>query len=65
VARQRFEKVSPPGAALLFGSTSPGFGILEVGADGAWGYRFEDGQGAPVHCCAAPPGGRCRPVPCR
>jgi hypothetical protein len=63
--RERFEKVSPPGAALLFGSTSPGFGILEVGADGAWGYRFEDGQGAPVHCCAAPPGGRCRPVPCR
>ena len=62
---ERFERVSPPGAELLFGSTAPGFGVLEVGADGSWAYRFEDAQGAALHCCAAPPGGRCRPVACR
>ncbi len=62
---ERFEKVSPRGAALLFGSTSRGFGVLEVAADGSWAYRFEDGEGAPLDCCAAPPGGRCQPVACR
>jgi hypothetical protein len=60
---QRFEHVSPRGAALLFASVRWGYGILEVGADG-WRYRFEEDDGTPLHCCTALGAGRCEPVAC-
>lgn len=60
---QRFEAVSPRGAALLFGSVRWGYGVLEVGA-GGWRYRFEDVDGAPLHCCTALGNGPCEPVSC-
>ncbi|MEI7704916.1 MAG: metallophosphoesterase [Deltaproteobacteria bacterium] len=61
---ERFSSVSAPGARLLFASTSPGFGILEVGAGGSWSYRFIDDQGRPVQCCASVSRGPCKPVTC-
>ncbi len=60
---QRFEAVSPAGAALLFGSVRWGYGVLEVG-QGGWRYRFEADDGAPLYCCTALGAGRCEPVAC-
>jgi hypothetical protein len=61
---ERFKQVSAPGARLLFASTAPGFGVLEIGPDGAWTYRFVDVGGRPLHCCAAAPRAPCTPVTC-
>jgi hypothetical protein len=61
---ERFDKLSVPGAKLLFASTSWGYGRLEVAAEG-WTYRFEDDRSTPIHCCAAKGSGACRPVKCR
>jgi hypothetical protein len=58
-----FDPVSAPGTALLWASTAPGFGILEVHPAG-WSYRFLDGAGRPLHCCQASAGGACRPTSC-
>ncbi len=61
---ETFDRVSVPGATLLFASTSPGFGVLEVGADASWSYRFLNDRRQALHCCAAAPGRRCVPLPC-
>jgi 3',5'-cyclic AMP phosphodiesterase CpdA len=61
---ERFKAVSAPGASLLFASTVPGFGVLEVGPAGSWSYRFIDGSGRPLHCCTATARGPCKPVTC-
>ena len=58
---ERFDRVAPPGARLLFASTAWGFGRLDVGADG-WSYCFENDRGQPIHCCAATGRGPCQPV---
>jgi hypothetical protein len=60
--RERFERTAR-GGALLFASTTPGLGLLTV-RDGGWAYRFEDTQGASLHCCAAAGAGRCEPTRC-
>ncbi len=60
---ERFAAVAPAGASLLFASTSWGYGVLEVSAQG-WSYRFENDRGEPLHCCTAAAGGRCAPVTC-
>jgi tartrate-resistant acid phosphatase type 5 len=60
---ERFRNPSP-GAQVLFGSVRWGYAILEV-SDGAWRYRFEGDDGAPLYCCAAVAAGRCEPVACR
>jgi hypothetical protein len=59
---ERFERTAPNGE-LIFASTAWGFGLLTVRADG-WDYRFEETQGASLHCCAASGTGRCEPVEC-
>jgi hypothetical protein len=60
--QERFEKAAN-GGELLFASTAWGLGVLTV-REGGWDYRFEDQQGAPLHCCAATGTGRCEPLPC-
>jgi tartrate-resistant acid phosphatase type 5 len=60
---ERFAEAAPPGAQLLFASTSWGYGVLEVSPQ-AWSYRFENDRGQPIDCCAATRGGRCEPVAC-
>jgi hypothetical protein len=60
--RERFERTAL-GGQLLFGTTAAGLGLLTVREQG-WDYRFEDEQGAPLHCCAAAGAGRCEPVRC-
>ncbi len=60
---ERFAETAPPGARLLFASTSWGYGVLEVSPQG-WSYRFENDRGEPLHCCAATAGGGCEPVAC-
>jgi 3',5'-cyclic AMP phosphodiesterase CpdA len=62
--RERFGTVSAPGARLLFASTRWGYGVLEVGTDGRWSYRFVDTAGKSIQCCTAPARGRCEPVAC-
>jgi 3',5'-cyclic AMP phosphodiesterase CpdA len=62
--KERFQKLSAPGAQLLFASTRWGFGVLEVGEGGRWSYRFVDDAGRPIQCCSAPAWGRCEPVSC-
>jgi tartrate-resistant acid phosphatase type 5 len=59
---ERFEKAAN-GGELLFASTAWGLGVLTV-RPGGWDYRFEDDQGAPLHCCSAAGTGRCEPVRC-
>jgi hypothetical protein len=59
---ERFERTAPSGT-LLFASTAWGLGLLTV-RPGSWDYRFEDAQGAPLHCCAASGTGPCEPVEC-
>lgn len=59
---ERFERTAN-GGTLLFASTAWGLGLLTV-REGGWEYRFEDQQGAPLHCCAATGSGRCAPVRC-
>jgi hypothetical protein len=59
---ERFERTAPSGQ-LIFASTAWGLGLLTVGP-GGWDYRFEDTQGAPLHCCAASGAGRCEPYEC-
>jgi tartrate-resistant acid phosphatase type 5 len=61
---ERFERVSVPGAQLLFASTARGFASLEVARDG-WLVRFEATSGEPLHCCRATFPGACQPVACR
>jgi len=61
---ERFEPVSAPGARLLFASTRWGFGVLEVGENGNWSYRFIDDAGRSIHCCTASARGRCEPSAC-
>ena len=61
--RERFEKVSAPGAQLLFASTAWGYLTIEVSARG-WAARFASVEGAPLHCCQASFPGRCEPVTC-
>lgn len=53
-----------PGAELLFASTAPGLGRLDV-AEAGWRYRFEDERGRALYCCAAEGAGPCQPVACR
>lgn len=62
-ARERFERVMPPDARLLFASTAWGFATLELFDDG-WGVRFEDTSGVSLHCCRARGAGRCEPAGC-
>lgn len=62
--RERFSRVSAPGAESLYGSVHWGYGILEVGPAG-WRYRFESEKGAALYCCAAQGGGACEPTSCR
>ena len=62
-AQERFEKLSAPGAKLLFASTAWGFGVLEVG-EGRWAYRFVNDGGLPTYCCFAIGRGPCAPVAC-
>jgi tartrate-resistant acid phosphatase type 5 len=60
---ERFERVAPADARLLFASTRWGF--LSVEASSAhWAVRFEDDTGAPLHCCRAAVPGRCEPSLC-
>jgi hypothetical protein len=61
---ERFQAVSAPGARLLFASTSPGFGVLEIGEGGSWAYKFVDAGGKTLQCCTAPARGACKPVKC-
>jgi len=61
---ERFKEVSAPGARLLFASTRWGFGVLEVGENGTWSYRFIDDAGRSIHCCTASARGRCEPSAC-
>jgi hypothetical protein len=60
---ERFAAVSVPGATLEFASVRWGYGVLSVTESG-WTYRFEDVEGAPLHCCAALGAGPCAPVQC-
>jgi len=60
---EKFEKVRPAGADLLFASTAWGFAVLEVWPSG-WMVRFEDEQGTALHCCQAVFPGPCRPAAC-
>ena len=60
---ERFARVEPPAARLLFASTAWGFGRLEIGAAG-WSYRFENDRGEALHCCAATGQGPCQPAAC-
>lgn len=60
---EKFERLEPPAARLLFASTAWGFGRLEIG-DAGWSYRFENDRGEAVHCCAAAGQGPCQPVAC-
>ncbi|HTN51406.1 MAG TPA: metallophosphoesterase [Anaeromyxobacter sp.] len=62
-AEERFDRASGAGTKLLFGSVRWGFGVLEV-APAGWRYRFEDVDGAPLHCCVAEGAGPCEPVAC-
>jgi hypothetical protein len=62
-AGERFERTSVPGVAVLFASVRWGYAVLEVSPEG-WRYRFEDVDGAPLHCCAATGAGRCEPAAC-
>ena len=61
--RERFERVAPPAARLLFASTARGFATLEVARDG-WRVRFETASGEALHCCQAAFPGPCQPVAC-
>jgi tartrate-resistant acid phosphatase type 5 len=61
--RERFERVEPRSARLLFASTKWGFLMLEASRT-HWAVRFESDRGEPLHCCHAAPPGRCRPVAC-
>jgi len=61
---ERFETVSAPGARLLFASTRWGFGVIEVGENGNWSYRFVDDAGKSIQCCTASARGRCEPAAC-
>jgi len=61
--RERFEVVSVQGASLLFGSTSWGYGRLDLSPQG-WSYRFENDRSEPLYCCAADGPGPCQPVEC-
>ena len=60
---ERFQDVSAPGAAVLFGSVRWGHGVVEVGADG-WSYRFSAHDGKALHCCVARGAGPCEPAAC-
>ncbi len=59
---ERFEAAEPAGTEARFFSTTWGFLVVEVAADG-WAARFEDDRGQPLHCCAAR-GGSCQPIAC-
>jgi len=62
---ERFGRVEPSGASLLFASTRWGFATLEVWGSGAWEVRFEDVGGHALHCCrAALAAGPCLPAEC-
>ncbi|HEU4386138.1 MAG TPA: metallophosphoesterase [Anaeromyxobacteraceae bacterium] len=60
---ERFERLAPPAARLLFASNAWGFGRLEMVA-GGWSYRFENDRGQAIHCCSASGQGPCQPVAC-
>lgn len=60
---EKFEKVAPPAAELLFASTAWGHAVLEV-SPGHWSMRFESGKGEALHCCQASFPGTCQPVAC-
>ncbi|HEY7725030.1 MAG TPA: metallophosphoesterase, partial [Anaeromyxobacteraceae bacterium] len=63
--RERFHRVEPPGASLLFASTAWGFATLEVWGSGAWALRFENARGRALHCCrSGSAAGPCVPAPC-
>ena len=59
---ERFEAAEPAGTEARYFSTTWGFLVVEVAADG-WAARFEDDRGQPLHCCAAR-GGSCQPIAC-
>lgn len=62
---ERFERVEPGGAALLFGSVAWGWAALEVWDSGAWAARFEDVRGRALHCCRSDgAAGPCTPAEC-
>ena len=61
--QERFERVAPASARLLFASTEWGFLLVEA-SRGHWAARFENHRGEPVHCCRAVPPGRCQPIAC-
>jgi hypothetical protein len=61
--RERFERVSAPGAQLFFASVRWGYAILEVTPEG-WRHAFHGEDGAPLHCCAARGPARCEPIAC-
>jgi 3',5'-cyclic AMP phosphodiesterase CpdA len=58
-----FSPLSAPGTTLLWASSTPGFGVLEV-RSGGWSYRFLDAAGNALHCCEASVRGACRPASC-
>lgn len=58
-----FRAPSVPGSVSVFGSARWGIGVVEV-FDRGWTYRFEDAEGEPRYCCAAPGDRRCEPVRC-
>jgi len=60
---ERFERVEPPGARRLFGSTEWGIAVLEVSRSG-WSVTFEVEGGKPLQCCRAAGSGPCEPVAC-
>jgi hypothetical protein len=64
-ASERFERVEPGGASLVFASVAWGFAVLEVWSSGTWAVRFEDVRGRALHCCrAGEPPGPCLPAAC-
>lgn len=62
---ERFERVDPAGAELLFGSVAWGWATLEVWPSGVWAVSFEDVRGRSLHCCrSAGPRAPCVPAAC-
>jgi hypothetical protein len=61
--QERFERVAPASARLLFASTEWGFLLVEASRE-HWAARFENARGEPLHCCRAVPPGRCQPIAC-
>ncbi|WP_248357655.1 metallophosphoesterase [Anaeromyxobacter oryzae] len=59
-----FKVRTPAAAQVHFATSAWGYAILEADAQG-WRVRFEDFQGAALHCCDAGRDGPCRPVECR